>query len=284
MKNSIFQMTAFSEQVNGGNPAGVVLQADSLNERQMLKIANDLGFSETAFVLQSKVADFKIRFFTPTDEVDLCGHATVATFNLLRDLSILKAGVYTQETRAGILKVYVHDQCVFMEQNLPIFDKIINQEELLKCFKAEHFNIVGDLPIQIVSTGLRDILLPIKSKDLLLSLKPQLMAIKKLSRKYNVIGIHAFSLEELNQGRAYVRNFAPLYGINEESATGTANGALASYLKKYFADSVGHSFIFNQGDGMGRPSCIYVDLETKNTEITSLLVGGAATLVGGGIA
>jgi len=99
MANHIYRVTAFSDSAHGGNLAGVVLDADSLSEEQMLKIAKEVGYSETAFVMKSTKADFKVRFFTPTDEVDLCGHATIATFNLLRDLGAITVGDYTKKQR-----------------------------------------------------------------------------------------------------------------------------------------------------------------------------------------
>lgn len=80
MKIKVYKLNSFAKAKEGGNAAGVVLNADSLSEKEMAKIAAVLGFSETAFVLQSNVADFKLRFFTPNEEVDLCGHATIASF------------------------------------------------------------------------------------------------------------------------------------------------------------------------------------------------------------
>ncbi len=92
----------------------------------MLKIAKKVGFSETAFVQRSDKADFRVKFITPTSEVDLCGHATVAAFYLLANKQIIRPGMYRQETRAGILRIEIlQDGSVLMDQNLPrFFDKI----------------------------------------------------------------------------------------------------------------------------------------------------------------
>lgn len=108
METTVYTLTAFSKAVNGGNPAGVVLDADFLSEHEMQKIAAEVGFSETAFVQKSENADFKLRFFTPCAEVDLCGHATVAAFYLLAYKGLIEVGEYSQETKAGILKVENH--------------------------------------------------------------------------------------------------------------------------------------------------------------------------------
>ena len=96
MAHIVYRINAFTDNNNGGNPAGVVLDSDSYTAEEMLKIASEVGYSETAFVMRSTQADFKVRFFTPVSEVDLCGHATVATFNLLRDLGVISIGNYTR--------------------------------------------------------------------------------------------------------------------------------------------------------------------------------------------
>lgn len=277
MDKDIFKMSAFAKEQTGGNPAGVILNADELSELQMKQIAREIGYSETAFVMKSDKADFRVRFFTPVDEVDLCGHATIATFNLLRDLRIIKIGIYTQETKAGILKVKVHNNSVYMEQNKPKFYELININEIQHCFFSENKNYIGKLPIQIVSTGLRDILLPIKSLEILLQLKPNFKLISELSKRHNAIGIHAFCLDTYNNSSAHCRNFAPLFGIEEESATGTSNGALACYLNQYNKDRFNSKFIFEQGYSMGKPSEVKAKLEYNNGVIEEVYVGGNAS-------
>jgi PhzF family phenazine biosynthesis protein len=120
MKIKVFTLNSFAKTIDGGNPAGVVLNADGLSEKEMVLIAKKVALSETAFITRSSKADFKVRFFTPTDEVDLCGHATIATYSLMHTLGKIKAGNYTQETKAGILGIKIHeDGTIFMNQTLP---------------------------------------------------------------------------------------------------------------------------------------------------------------------
>lgn len=279
MINLIYKVTAFSDDTNGGNPAGVVLNADLLTEAQMLRIAKDVGFSETAFVMNSDLANYKVRFFTPVDEVDLCGHATVATFNLLRDMGNITTGNYSQETKAGILKLRIFDKCIYMEQNLPKYYDVIDKDEIYRCFESQLSDYICELPIQIVSTGLRDIILPVKDLDSLFALNPNLEMISEISKKYDVVGIHAFCLENLHNGDVHARNFAPRYGISEEAATGTSNGALACYLKKYMNWHFNDKFVIEQGYSMKRPSKILVELSCNGDKIEEVYVGGSATLI-----
>ena len=113
-------VSSFTVNGKGGNPAGVVLNADQLSESQKLKIAQTVGYSETAFVSSDKDADFEVSFYTTTEEVDFCGHATLATFFTLFEKHILTAGSYIQKTKAGMLSVHIESNGkVVMEQQLP---------------------------------------------------------------------------------------------------------------------------------------------------------------------
>jgi len=276
MKLHIYKLTSFPKEYNGGNEAGVVLDADLLSDNEMLQIASDVGFSETAFVSKSKTADFKVRFFTPSNEVSLCGHATIATFNLLRDKNIIENGMYTQETKAGILKINVKKDIVYMEQNIPVYGEIIKAKELEKCFNNTNY-LNHKLSIIVLSTGMKEIFLPIKSVEKLNDLRPNIKEIIKISNKYDVIGIHAFSLSE-GMIDVYGRNFAPIVGIDEESATGTSNGALGCYLNK-FVDKTKTEFVLRQGYSMNKPSEIFTKLMIKDKKINSVWVGGSARII-----
>ena len=271
----IYKLSAFPKTLSGGNPAGVVLNADNLSELEMLEIAKEIGYSETAFILKSKIADFKLRFFTPIVEVDLCGHATIATFNLLKMKDIVRKGTYFQETKAGVLRIDIEKDSVYMEQNKPIFGEKIKLSDISKCFDNE-VDVNNDLPIIIASTGLKEIFLPVSSVSILNGLKPNYEAIIDISKKYGVIGIHAFSLD--SEADAYGRNFAPYVGINEESATGTSNGALGCYLYEYLKDKK-TEYILRQGYSMNMPSQISVRLTIKNNKIEKVFVGGTANII-----
>ena len=274
MEHKIFHMTAFPKEEHGGNYAGVVTDADLLSDIEMQSIAKELGYSETAFVLASNKADFKVRFFTPYIEVDLCGHATISTFNLLRDLKTIDEGFYTQETEVGLLKLEVKKDMVYMEQIPPRYGEYIDPLEIEKCFKSKNF-INTLLPIRILSTGMREIFVPLKSIKKLNSLSPIIKEIIEISLKYDVIGIHCFALSEEEDIDAYGRNFAPVVGINEESATGTSNGALGCYLNNYI-DNKKTTFILRQGYNMDKPSEIITRLTKKDSDIVTVFVGGSA--------
>lgn len=279
MKVNVYTLNSFAKTKEGGNAAGVVPNADSLSEKEMRKIAANLGFSETAFILRSNIADFKVRFFTPNEEVDLCGHATIATFYTMSSLGLLKPGTYKQETKAGILGIEIkEDNSIMMNQPVPVYSEIIDKEELADSLNINAAQILKDLPVQVVSTGIRDIMVPVNNIKILNTIKPDMEKIKKISRKYNVVGYHVFALESLHGANAICRNFAPLYDIPEESATGTSNGALGCYLYHYgkINSEQASNIVIAQGYSMKKPSEIIVSLTVKDNEILEVKVGGNA--------
>lgn len=271
---------AFSNEGQGGNPAGVVFNADSLSEDKMQETAAEVGYSETAFVLPSETADYRVRFFTPNSEVDLCGHATIATFSTMLTKGMVQPGLITQETKAGLLKLDLkEDQTVIMQQAKPEFFGMPDDEEILRSLGLSLDAKHETLQVQIVSTGLRDLFIPLKSSAHLAGINPDFARIKEISRKHDVSGYHVFVLDAPEGYTAACRNFAPLYDIPEESATGTSSGALASYLWKHKAvESLEMKFI--QGVEMGSPSQINAKLVVEGDEIIEVWVGGKAHSTG----
>ncbi|MCL1863992.1 MAG: PhzF family phenazine biosynthesis isomerase [Defluviitaleaceae bacterium] len=191
----------------------------------------------------------------------------------MRNKLALDKNKYTIETKSGDLDVALQDDMVFMEQNKPEFFKTLSKTDIAKCFDIDV--VCKNLPIVIGSTGLHDIMLPVKSFEILEAMTPNFNEISSVSQKFNVIGIHAFCL---NQERIACRNFAPLYDIPEESATGTSNCVLAGYL---WQNNIRKSeYIFEQGYTTGSPSEIIVRLTTNGDDISKVLVGGRGYLVG----
>jgi len=273
----IYVASAFSKNHQGGNKAGVVLNRPDLSSHQKMNIARKLGYSETAFLLDSPVADFQLQYFTPTEEVPICGHATIATFSILQFLNMLNKQTYTIETKAGILNIERKENgLIFMEQNCPAYGDVLNPDIFSNCIEKDFID--RNFPIQIVSTGLHDIMLPISSKEHLETLSPNFETMAELSKEKGVVGVHAFALIDESHITAICRNFAPLYGIDEESATGTSNCALACYLFKYYKRK--SQYLFEQGYHMGEISQIVVNVAYHGDVIDSVYVGGRGYLLG----
>ena len=272
---------AFTSVPFGGNTAGVVLLEDDKgfpSDTLMQKIAAQLRYSETAFIKQNGEKDFTIRYFTPEGEVDLCGHATIASFKVLMECGRTTEGdVCLNRTLAGDLNVYVGEQ-IMMDMATPqVVGKEVEMKELYRIMAGREMETVQELPVEIISTGLPDIILPLASVEELQSLKPDMQALAKLSKELEVTGVHAFAIADDNY-TAHVRNFAPLYGIDEESATGTANGALSYYLFRHGIAKEGDRCTYLQGEAMGRASEISAQIETGG----KIKVGGNAAIMASG--
>lgn len=274
-------VNAFTTEANGGNPAGVVLNSPKLTDKQMSQVTKNLKVSETAFVFPGKLSDYKVRFFSPTMEVDLCGHATIATFfYMAQEGKIVDNNnkILTQETKAGILPISIEFngrgvvERVMMKQASPkIKDIHLDILSISSALNVKIEDINQDLPQQIVSTGLFTLPICIKSLQLLKNIKPDFEKVKNLCIDLGVGSIHCFTFETIEPKSVYhARNFAPIYGINEDPVTGTANGAVVSYLLKN-NEINSPQVMCEQGDIIGRPGRVFVELKDDN-----VMVGGKA--------
>ena len=273
----IYICDAFSSEIFKGNQAGVVIleeKEDYPNETLMKNIAAELKHSETAFVKKIDNRKFKIRYFTPTEEVELCGHATISVFSTLRELRLITIGKYIAETLAGNLEIIVHKDFIWMDMASPKIEYIFNLDEIKEIYSAFNLDITQtpkNLVPKIVNTGLSDIIIPIKNKEILDSFVMNKEKVIELSKKYKVIGAHLFALDKDKKITAFCRNIAPLVGIDEECATGTSNGALTHYLKDYNIISTQDMNTFIQGETMGRASTI---LSRYKEDKKTIQIGG----------
>lgn len=295
LSKTVYIANAFTHNDMGGNKAGVVIDCEDLSSNDMASIAKDVNLSETAFITKSKCDDYdyEVRFFTPSTEVDLCGHATIATFYTLAKLGFIKPNTnpvkLKQKTLAGILDIEVYfdeDKVsyVLMTQTNPNFYSYIDDEKEL-CdilgISKEDAGIDGyQLKPMIISTGLKDIMFPVKSLDALKRITPDFQALKEYTDKLNLVSLHAFSLETENpESSVATRNFGPSVGIDEESATGTSNGALCSYIMKHnildFTDTL--TISCEQGYYMDNPSEIICKGESVDNDYI-IKVGGVGSI------
>ena len=273
-------VSTFTVNGAGGNPAGVVLDANQLSDNQKLKIAQAVGFSETAFVSSDDEADFKVSFFTITEEVDFCGHATLATFFTMHQKGILTPGSYIQRTKAGMLPVIIESNGrVVMAQQSPQKINCFSYQEISNVIGLESYILERTkLPIEVISTGLPDVIIPVPNGYLDM-IKPDDKLISEFCKKHQVVGFHVFEICQPESGlTASCRNFAPLFGISEESATGSSSGALACYLAEHLA--LEREYIFEQGRAMNCTSIITASVKSQNSKITNVKVGGFATNIG----
>ncbi len=267
MEIPFYIVNAFTDKPFKGNPAGVVLDADSLDEKTMQSIAAELKCSETAFVMNSDKADFNLRFFSPEREVDLCGHATIATFHAMTEMGFARKDKFTMETKAGILGIEIRDDGVFMEQAKPVFRETDATAKEIAYALSIGEEEIGDFPIEAVSTGLFSLNVPVRHLEAMKRMKPDFEKVKEVCRKSGAGALFVFTFETLNKDCfVHARCFAPLYGVNEDPVTGTANGALGAYLKKHglLKNSVYRS---EQGYEIGKDGIVVVDLSGDKVKV-----------------
>lgn len=274
---------AFTDHPFGGNTAGVVLLGNNPfpNESLMTQVAAELRYSETAFVRQLLPTEYHVRYFTPMAEVELCGHATVATFALLHRLGQAKDRCLCH-TMAGDLEIEAGERVMMQMATPRIVETLADTEKIYKAlglntseFKIRNSSL--DLPVQIAYAGLKDLMIPVPDVATLNALQPDMEAVATVTKELDAVSFHVFAVAEDGYA-AHVRDFAPLYDIPEESATGTANAALTHYLSVHDIIPLQGDFAFLQGEAMGRPSVVATQIAPDGT----VYVGGTAAIVAEG--
>ncbi len=285
----IFQIDAFTSKPFQGNPAAVCF-ADDLNENEMQMIANEMNLAETAFISKSnlskdgsKKADYNLKWFTPTTEVELCGHGTIASLHFLYENNLLiENSEITFDTLSGILKCKYQSGKYFMQ--IPIFnmqDFMGDKEEILS---ALNIKSIDEKPIPFVLLENKNLYIQVESLNILKSISPDFNVLKKIIKeKKEIEGVAVFTLETIDkESFAHLRYFAPADGINEDIVTGSANGPLLLVLLKLGLIDKNknvYSFIFEQGDFKNRKGRIGVTYSSLTNEL--YISGNAATVLKG---
>lgn len=281
MKINVVLRQAFTEAGQGGNTAGIVFEKVPLPEAMRQEIARRVGVSETVFVhhdIGSRRA--RLAFYTPIRPIARCGHATVAAFSLLGKMKRLPFGPAIMETEDGHeSRIYIAKQRTFMEQPAPVVTALpqdVSEGEVRRALHLTMADVVG--PMRIASTGNPFLIVNVRDEAALQVTKPS-SSFTSLSAKLGVVGAYLFALTpERELSLAATRMFAPLYGIQEESATGSAAGVLAGYLDADKSVVLPSRFSVMQGQFMEppSPSRLFVHLSYCGDQLATVRVGGGA--------
>jgi trans-2,3-dihydro-3-hydroxyanthranilate isomerase len=281
--NDVCQIDAFTDEPFQGNSAGVVY-SDELTKEEMQLIAREFNVSETAFISKSTEADFNLQWFTPTVEVKLCGHATIASIHYLKQMRIIPDNSsLTFNTLSGILKGSTKNGIHSL--GLPVPDLKIfegNKEEIINALNCSNAIDQEKFPFILDDGGY--LYIHISSLSELINLKPDYKAIMDLSSARK--GYDAFTLfttETIEkENHAHLRFFAPFYGIDEDPVTGSANGPLLLVLRHLGLieeNTEGKTYTFEQGDVLGRKGRINVSYLSLKNELS--ISGKAVTVFKG---
>lgn len=275
-KVHIHQVDAFTNKKFGGNPAGVVLDADALDESTMRKIARELNLSETSFVLPSKKGDFKLRYFTPTGhEISFCGHSTVgALYMLAKEHRYgIEKGVtstFDVETLAGKIKMEASIDAkaeihvAYEAPKILLREINITHEEVAHAAGFEILLIDPQFPVMYEATN-KDLFIVIRSLKDLKKVECDARSLTQFCKKHDIVVLCLLTQEAFDKkNQFHMRCFAPLVGISEDPFTGSVLGGLAAYV-----DSLGliqkrkGSFHVEQGHFMERPGVVRVEYIKK---------------------
>ena len=273
-------VNAFVDHGRGGNPAGVVLNAERFSPAQQQQIAARVGLSETAFVSPSSASDFTLHFWTPTRQIAHCGHATIATFSYLVQQGLVTGEHSSKETIDGTRAIVLRGDMAFMEQRAPRYSPPdpVSAETIMASLGLEVADLLPGFTPIVVNTGVNCLVVPLPDERSLTRIRPDMAAINDVSEQLDLVEYYVFSRETRVAGRdAGARMFAPRYGIPEEAATGMAAGPLACYLYDYLGVKK-TTLVIEQGHLMDPPSPseLIAELFIEDGAIRGLQVGGRA--------
>ncbi len=281
--NDVYQIDAFTKQPFNGNSA-VVIFADDLTDEEMQAIAKEMNLSETAFVSSSNKADLKLKWFTPAIEVELCGHATIASLHYLAERNIIQRNSsITFETLSGIIECRVDDDTYYMKLPVPIFEKFESRyDDIINTLGIEQNDLDDQYPFILQNNG--NLFIYVRSLNTIKNLNPNFKELVKLSKeKGEFTEVTVFSIETVEaENDAHLRFFAPYYGIDEDPVTGSANGPLLLVMRKLGLidkDTDGKTFTFEQGDFLGRKGRVNVSFSPGKNEL--MIAGNAVTILKG---
>ena len=278
----IFQIDAFTTEAFQGNPAGVTFSND-ITEIEKQLIAQEMNLSETAFISDSKIADYKLQWFTPTKEVNLCGHATIASLHFLSEKGIISENQNVSfETLSGIINCANKNGKYFMQIPIPqltLFEGC--KEEILEALGIERVD-VSDLPFILLDNGY--LFINVNSLNALWNINPDYKKLTELSNnKKEFFDITVFTTDTIEKdSSAHLRFFAPYHGIDEDPVTGSACGPLLLVLIKLglIDNYIDDSFIkIEQGDVLNRKGRVEVKFKASKNEL--IIAGNAITVFKG---
>ena len=276
MSDDVLRYAAFTDRPTGGNPAGVVLDATTMSDDEMLAVAAEVGFSETAFLTGGDGAEREIRYFSPLAEVPFCGHATVATAVALADRH--GPGDVVFHTRNGPVPVTTRgdDQgriTATLTSVPPHVDEVADAdlEETLSALGWAREELDLELPPRVGFAGAHHLVIGAATRERLADLDYDFDRLAALMAARDWTTVQLVWRED--PGRFHSRNPFPPGGVVEDPATGAAAAALGAYLRELGLVEPPATVTILQGEDLGRPGRLLVDIHEDRPEID---VTGAA--------
>ncbi len=291
MERRFYTLDVFTTARFEGNPLAVITDGDGLSNDEMQAIAREMNLSETVFV-QKPTEDnalARLRIFTTREELKLAGHPVIGTWFLLAELGVVPAqegGVHVlQQTGAGILPVEIRfkdgrPQRVTMTQKEAAFRPAkINKKALAAALGLSPKDLDPNLEPEYVSTGIFNLMAPLRNRAALGKIAINMLALRKLLGKNATM---AYCFTGAGNGKVFSRGILP-WEPYEDAATGSAAGSLGAYLVRHGKLSPGHMLSILQGEEMGRPSHIEVEVTQSGKKLVPRVSGAAVKVFEGTI-
>jgi trans-2,3-dihydro-3-hydroxyanthranilate isomerase len=291
MEHRFHTLDVFTTTRFQGNPLAVFTDGDSLSNDQMQAIAREMNLAETVFVQKptDERALARLRIFTTREELKLAGHPVVGTWFLLAELGVVPAqegGVHVmQETGAGVLPVEIRfkdgrPQRVTMTQTEAAFRPIkFKKTALAKSLGLSPKDFDPHLDPEYVSTGIFNLMVPLRNRAGLSRIGMNMFELRKLLGKSATM---AYCFAPGGNGKVFSRGMLP-WEIYEDPATGSAAGSLGAYLVRHGKLAPGHTLTILQGEEMGRPSHIEVEVTQSGKKLVPRVSGAAVKVFEGTI-
>ena len=288
---TVFQIDVFTNQLFAGNPAGVVLGAERLNEFEMQALARELNNSDSAFVLppDGPDHDLRLRFFTPTREVGFVGHASVAAHVARLASGQGQTGRLRQKSRSGIHDVEIAGTAlaphVAVVIPAPHFQPTIDtgiRSRLLDIFGIDTAALDPKCPLLVTKRTSTRLMIGLRSVDLLASLQPDFEELKRMTPHVGADGFFLFVRDARGPGTTEARLFSPVLGIPEDPVSGNAHGMLGAYLVAHGLVAVtnGRARLRGyQGSSMQRPGVVDVEVAVVDGKPAQITISGTARVV-----
>ncbi len=289
--SKFYILDVFAEERYAGNQLAVVRDGQRYGDDEMQKIAREFNFSETTFILSENETGgaYEVRIFTPEQELPFAGHPTLGTaYVIQREILGREISTVTLNLKAGLIPVdftYRNGEAaeLTMRQLPPEFGNQIDPARIAPVLQIDESDLDPRFPVLEVSTGVFDLIVPLRTLDAQKRVKIDTPAYYNLIEKLSAKAILTFCPETYDPNcRLNVRFYADYFGVPEDPATGSANGCLAAYLvrQRYFGeDSV--DIRVEQGIEIGRPSVLHLMAE-KTVEGINVRVGGRVIMIARG--
>ncbi len=290
--NQFLVVNSFAEKTFDGNPAAVFIDAAEVDDLTMRSIAKQINLVETVFIhpVTKANADFYFRYFTPAEELPIAGHPTIAAILALikcQKINMTEKADFIIQTNAGNLKIKITENqfgpVVMMEQPQPQFLPLMTDRyKVADIFGLNEDDLMPDLPVQPVSTGLGHLIVPLKSLSALMRVQRKIEPLRNFCKGIGIHEAQLFTFETYDSNKdLHTRNICPREGI-EDPGCGVGNGALGAYLlEHYYQSQTKVQLTVEQGHIVDMPCTIKILAEKENNMINLWIGGNAKVMIEG---